>query len=743
MGIRAKTLVALALTLGFGIGVLFLTLRGFLLDSFLRSENEQVRQVFGQVALQVDFLLAELAAKSAVYAAGEDTRSSGERGASAPAPGRFAAAALSGDALALAAVVDPGGALVAGAVLDPATQAYSPPSAAFLEYLRGTPALSDPAQPRSLIKGIVPLGGQPLLLVSRPIGRAATGSGRGTLLLGRFLELDRRPRPMAPGGALDVSPVGAVLHRDAETRKALAALSGGEEIFISRPNAQIMAGHGLLRDLAGKPAFLLRLNLERSVYGNGLLSLKILLFAFGIVLLATAGIYVLLIERTVLRRVIRLGSAVQRVGAGVAPAEEIVPEGADEIGTLSGQVRDAFLSEQRLKRELEEARQALERRVEERTCDLRRTIEALNQEVAVRREAEAQVRELELQQRAVIDHMVGGLVTFDENLCVTRVNPAALRLLRVAPSCVGRPLARTLPEDFAADIAAAFAGGAPTVERRETRAAFADGREMTLGYVLSRIPPSAGRGAQGIVLFRDLTDERRLAEQQQRLNRLTTLGEFSAQVAHELRNPLTAMSSTVQYLAAASDGPDRELLRIISESIGRMEGIIRRLRLLSREMPVTRTDVDLGELLRQLLLFLEASLRAQGIATAYRPAATPTLVTGDPAQLHQALLNLLMNAMQAMPRGGRLRVRLARGGPPAGGGAPPVLILIADSGAGISPQVAGRIFDPFYTTREAGTGLGLPIADKIVREHGGGIRFTSRPGRGACFAVILPGSGSG
>jgi signal transduction histidine kinase len=116
------------------------------------------------------------------------------------------------------------------------------------------------------------------------------------------------------------------------------------------------------------------------------------------------------------------------------------------------------------------------------------------------------------------------------------------------------------------------------------------------------------------------------------------------------------------------------------------------------------------------------------------------LVTGDPAQLHQALLNLLMNAMQAMPQGGRLRVRLARGRPPAGGGAAPAMVLVADSGVGIPPEVAGRIFDPFYTTREAGTGLGLPIADKIVREHGGSIRFTSRPGHGACFAVILPGA---
>ena len=354
--------------------------------------------------------------------------------------------------------------------------------------------------------------------------------------------------------------------------------------------------------------------------------------AFGLVLLATGGTYILLIERTVLRRVIRLGATVQRVGAGDVPAEAIVADGPDEIGMLAGQVRDAFVSRERLKRELEEARQALERRVEERTRDLKETVDALGREVAVRREAEAQVRELEQQQRAVIDNMVGGLVTFDENLLVTRINPAALQLLRAAPTSVGRPLARVVAGEPSRRTSPARSGASePTVNRREIRVAFADGRELVLGYVLSRIPPSEGRGAQGIVLFRDLTDERRLAAEQQRLNRLTTLGEFSAQVAHELRNPLTAMSSTVQYLAAASEGRDRELLRIITESIERMEGIIRRMRLLSREMPLARTRVDLGELLAHLLSFLEASLRGQGIVPVLRrPAASLCASRGTP-----------------------------------------------------------------------------------------------------------------
>lgn len=741
LGIRAKTLLALALTLGFGIVVLVLTLRGFLLNGFLRSESEQVRQAFGAVSSQIDSLLSELEETAAGYASGDEVQRL-QAGALPGSPrGDAFAARLANDHIALAALIDGAGRLAGGFALDPASRVFAPLPPALAEYLRGAAAPVVRGSSRVVIRGIVPLGGWPLLVVSRPLTRGGSaGAEGGTLVLGRHLDRSLLLRLATSAGAPDLIFAGIGAQTAPETREALAALAAGEGVFIRRPNAQIMTGYTLLRDIAGRPAFVLRVHLDRAGYASGMLSLKILMVAFGLVLLATGATYILLIERTVLRRVIRLGETVRQVGAGAVPAEGIVADGPDEIGTLTEQVRAAFVSGQLLKRELEESRQALERRVEERTRDLTDTVDALGREVEVRRAAEAQVRELEQQQRAIIDNMVGGLVAFDENLAVTRVNPAALRLLRSAPSCVGRPLAGLLPASFAAEIAGAFRSAEPALDRRETRAAFADGRELAFGYVVSRIPAAEGRGAQGIVLFRDLTVEVRLAAEQQRLNRLTTLGEFSAQLAHELRNPLTAMSSSVQYLAAASAGHDRELLRILTESIERMEGIIRRMRMFSREMPLARTRVDLGDLLAHLLLFLEASLREQLIAPVFHRPAAPVFVTCDPAQLHQALLNLLLNAMQAMPRGGRLRLRLARGRTPADGGPGPVLALIADSGLGIAPEVAGRIFDPFYTTREAGTGLGLPIADKIVREHGGTIRFTSRPGHGACFAVLLPGA---
>ena len=739
MGIRAKTLLALAFTLGFGLAVLVLALRGFLLEGFLRTETEQMREAHVLAAGRAEFLLDELAAKAADYAANDDSWHFLEGAGPGYYAYHFSAARFATNRLALVAFVDTRSHLAAGNSYNPSAQALEPLTGDFLEYLRIHPAFLTPGGPRDVVKGIVPLGIRPLLLVSRPIVRNDyTGPIHGTLLLGEYLEVDLLLRVKTPERVQTIIYPSADSHLPAEVRGAKAALIQGAEIFIVRPNAHLMTGYSLLRDFGGRPAFVLRMDLERNLYASGLLSLNVLLVAFGVLVLATAGVYVLLLELTVLRRVIRLGKTVESVGGGRSPAAGIVDDGSDEIGGLTAQVREAFVTQQRLQGELEEGKRTMEGRVEERTRDLKDTIDALGREVAVRREAEAQVRDLEQQQRAVIDNMVGGLVTFDDRLLITRINPAAQRLLRVASPCIGRPLAEVLPEAFAADITGAFQSAEPVISRKEIKVMSADGRDLVIGFVLSRIAPSEGRGAQGIVLFRDLTDERRLAAEQQRLNRLTTLGEFSAQVTHELRNPLTAMSSTVQYLAASSEGRDREMLRIIIESIERMEGIIRRMRLLSREMPLARTAIDLADLVAHLLLFLETSLRAQGITPVFRAPAAPVLVTGDPAQLHQALLNLLMNAMQAMPRGGRLRVRLGRGRQPADGGPVPVMLLIADTGVGITPEAAGRIFDPFYTTREAGTGLGLPIADKIVREHGGSIRFASRPGHGACFVVLLP-----
>lgn len=741
-GIRAKVFLLIALTLGAGSVLLALTLRGFLLDGFLRSETEQMHDELDHVETNLATALDDLSEYATEYSAWDDTWEylGGEHPEYFSENFTFSSSAYR--KLSLAVILDTEGRLVAGTTYDAASQAYGPVPAEFLEILRRHPELRRHAEPESAVKGLLALGGWPVLLASRPIVRNdLKGPIRGTLLIGELLD-DRMRRRL--GSAIQkpihVYRVGAP-DLPAEVGTALAAIRAGRPFHIERPDSRRMVGYSLLPDVTGAPAFLLRLDLDRSLYRNGLRTLRILLVAFGVATLLAAGGHILLAEHSVLRRIIRLGQSVAEVGAGAAPTT-IASGSPDEIGVLAAQIRDTFVSRQHLMTALEEAAVALERRVVERTQTLQETIEALNHEVAVRREAEEQVRDLERRQRAVFENMVSSLLTFDDDLRVTEVNPAALRLLRLTASCVGHPLTRALPPPLAAAVEAAYRTGEATVSRQGIRVDLAEGRELILDTVLSSIPPEGDRRRSGILLLLDRTDERRLAAEQGRLNRLALLGKFSAQVAHELRNPLTAMRSTAQYLEASSEGRERELFRVLMESVERMDTIIRRMRLLTREMPLERTAVDLTDLLANLLRFVDASLRAQGIEARFRPPARPVQVLGDPAQLHQALLNLIMNAMQAMPGGGRLRLRLGRGRPQAGE-APPVIVLVADSGSGIAPEVAGRIFDPFFTTREAGSGLGLPIADRIVRDHGGSIRFTSRPGRGTRFAVILPGGTGG
>ena len=498
LGIRAKTLLALALTLGFGIVVLVLTLRGFLLNSFLRDEEEQVRQALrerrrpGRLAARRNWRRRRPTTPRATTSGGlRPARPPGRLPESpSPAPDRQRPHRARGRPR------RPAASWLGGATFDSGVPGVRAAAAGALRRTCATlAALFARRRARPEVRGIVPLGDWPLLVVSRPLPASRPSPGgrhAGARPASRARRCCSGWRP--PRGAPELVFAGAGAQLPAEIRAALAVLAAGAGVFIRRPNAQIMTGYALLRDIAGKPAFLLRLQLDRTGYASGLLSLKILMVAFGLVLLATGGTYILLIESTVLRRVIRLGETVRQVGAGAAPAEGIVADGPDEIGTLTEQVRAAFVSAQRLKRELEESRQALERRVEERTRDLKDTVDALGREVEVRRAAEAQVRELEQQQRAVIDNMVGGLVTFDENLLVTRVNPAALRLLRAAPTCVGRPLAGVLPEPFAAEIAGAFRGGA--ARRRPPRDPRRVRRRPRAGARLRALAHPGGGGAR-------------------------------------------------------------------------------------------------------------------------------------------------------------------------------------------------------------------------------------------------------
>jgi two-component system sensor histidine kinase HydH len=228
-------------------------------------------------------------------------------------------------------------------------------------------------------------------------------------------------------------------------------------------------------------------------------------------------------------------------------------------------------------------------------------------------------------------------------------------------------------------------------------------------------------------------------------DRLAALGEMSAGLAHEIRNPLAAIKGAIQYLDPAKvPGEGREFLEIVIEEVNRLNGVVTQFLDYSRPLKPSLSPTSVNEVLERTLRLLEAETPS-GITVEVSLAEWLPRVNADAEQLKQVFLNLALNAFQAMPSGGRLQIstRLARDElafwRDGARRADVVEVRFRDTGPGIPEEERDRIFVPFYTTKQKGTGLGLAISQRLVKAHAGSIQVRSTPGEGAEFLVSLPG----
>ncbi|MBI3456734.1 MAG: hypothetical protein HY002_13235 [Candidatus Rokubacteria bacterium] len=231
---------------------------------------------------------------------------------------------------------------------------------------------------------------------------------------------------------------------------------------------------------------------------------------------------------------------------------------------------------------------------------------------------------------------------------------------------------------------------------------------------------------------------REAQEQLIRSDRLATVGELAAGLAHDLRNPLAGISGALHVLTGQlPDGSDQHtLLAEIQSHIGRMNKTLTDLLWHARPPTPQYLPLNVNEVVEQSLTFLPMT-SGTGIELVRELGANLPPLRLDPNLLHQAFLNILVNARQAMPDGGQLAVRTRLRRSPTGDGQV-VEVDIADTGAGIPGEHLPRIFQPFFTTKAQGTGLGLAIAARIVEQHGGRIGVESEPGSGTTFRISLP-----
>ncbi|HUB20250.1 MAG TPA: CHASE3 domain-containing protein [Acidobacteriaceae bacterium] len=266
------------------------------------------------------------------------------------------------------------------------------------------------------------------------------------------------------------------------------------------------------------------------------------------------------------------------------------------------------------------------------------------------------------------------------------------------------------------------------------------GHEYVIDDSAAPIMSGGGRMIGVVLVFRDVTEERRVQRALVASEKLAVAGRLAASIAHEIHNPLDSVANLHFLLDQESDPEKRvEYLRLAQQELGRTMQISRTMLSLYRE-PKAPIQIDLRELIEGVLLLLDRRIQHLGIRLE-RKISGELAVEGFPAELRQVFTNLIVNAIEAAGQRGRVRITMQRADPGELNGAG-AMIDIADSGPGIPPEVAKKLFQPFFTTKGAeGTGLGLWVSMGIVQKHGGSINIAEDLNRelsGACIRVFLP-----
>jgi len=351
---------------------------------------------------------------------------------------------------------------------------------------------------------------------------------------------------------------------------------------------------------------------------------------------------------------------------------------------------------------------------------------------------EAVLGEQEASYRRAIDHAPAGILRTDSiDGRVLDANTVAERLLHMPRAeLIGRRFTDLLPPaERAAGEALRQEAVARGTARRDDLHLLVPGGERVPVYV------SAGAIDYGnrhwvLLICIDMSEQRRLEAQLVQSEKMAAIGQLAAGIAHELRNPLAIVMNVLYDLRARVDANDRDVsddLRIAEEEIGRAQAIIKNLLEFSRESGAELERLDLNDLVRRTLQLLEQYLESSGVAVSAELGDVPACVANDNA-LRQILLNLVTNAVQAMPRGGRLAIRTARSVPDR------VRLEVQDTGVGIPQAHLKDIFNPFFTTKAPGqgTGLGLFVVHAILQRYGGDVGVTSELGVGTTFTIELP-----
>ncbi len=336
----------------------------------------------------------------------------------------------------------------------------------------------------------------------------------------------------------------------------------------------------------------------------------------------------------------------------------------------------------------------------------------------------------------ILSSVSSGILVYDCRGLISHANSAACRLLGIEEKdAIGAAVKALVDADTRPDISGSITmATGEEFHSEEKMLTLSSGREVPLAVSTSLMKDSDGATAGAVEVLHDLTKIRSLENEISRVKALAALGEIAATVAHEVRNPLGGIAGFASLLQRdlPDDHPSQRLIDKIITGVENLNHSVTSLLAFAREIDLSPRDVELSGFFGDVVSYFKADINHDADIYSIDIDVQPETLNWrlDPKQFRQAIVNLLSNAIQAMPEGGSIDIN-ARGGDR-------LTVTITDSGCGIEKDLRERIFTPFFTTKDGGTGLGLSTVKKIVEAHRGEVAIISTSGKGTCFKLSFP-----
>ena len=706
MTLRRKTyLIVGASVLGL-LGVLYVSSRQLLLRSYAQMEERLVHENVEQAERAIEADINGLAASTGDYATSDDACAFVTAPRQAFIDSNFQPESTARLGVQVVLMLDP-----AGRVVFQRSYPFE------TEWREATPdglvAIARRHEPTVLrsdgyrgMRGVLQLPDGVLLAAIMPIIHGnATGPARGILVMGRWLDT-ARVQQLRDRTRLNLSllPLGS-----ADAGFAVPVNLAGDRVVVRR-DTNGLSGYCAIASLQGEPALLLRVRVPRDIYAQGQLTVAFFLIA---VAMASGPLTLLLMETLVLKRLVTLGRAVDEVGGSGDVSARLAVEGHDEIAGL-GHAINGMLAR-------------------------------IGSSQAERIDMLAVRRRLTM----AVEQSADGVIITGTDGQITYVNEAFQRITGYSSQDVlGQPaeFLCTKAHDAACCDRIWQMVRAGQQWRGELARRRKDGREYTEQLTVSPVRDDDGTIVNFVFVGQDVTERRELETQLRQAQKMEAVGQLAGGVAHDFNNLLTVILGYTEALVAGL--PAGEALRGAADAVQRAAeratALTRQLLAFSRRQVLEPRIVDPRETIAGMERLLR---RLIGEHVRLRTETDPEVgsVLADPYQLDQIVMNLALNARDAMPKGGDIVISVgdvdfAGPGPDGLPAGPYVKLAVRDTGVGMDEVTRARIFDPFFTTKGPGkgTGLGLSTVYGIVQQSRGGIVVTSAPTHGTTFEVYLP-----